>query len=209
MSNNQNPYDVQHNEWNQMIIPGTGGITASYAEQRAAGINPGESAYLAHVKLGVHRANEIAKSYANVNRTAAANAAKPLQYRGPTGGTYRALSYPRDGMSMPAYTPKKKAQSVVGPLVRRAMSMLGYVLRNFAGIIFFGMLVYLISYPDINYILRHHIGALPVRVIVFGAVLVNVLWLLIKLVRAVGRGLKKVAMVKPASGTTVAKASSR
>jgi hypothetical protein len=82
MSNNQNSYDAQYNEWNQMIVPDTGGITASYSEQRAAGINPGKSVYLAHVKLGVHRANEIPKSYVNANATATASVAKPLQYLG-------------------------------------------------------------------------------------------------------------------------------
>jgi uncharacterized membrane protein len=98
---------------------------------------------------------------------------------------------------MPAYTPRKKGKPVVRPLVRRAMSMLGYVLGNFPGIIFFAMLVFLVSYPDINYILRHHIGALPVRVIAFGVVLINVLWLLFKLVRATGRGLKKLVSPSP------------
>jgi hypothetical protein len=195
MSNNQNPDGGQYNEWNQMIIPGAGSITASYAEQGAAGINPGENAYLAHVKLGVHRANEIAKGYANANKnsTATTRTAKPAQYRGATG-SYRATSCPRDGIAMVAYAPQKKAQSVVGPLVRRAMSMLGFVLQNLAGILFFMLLLFLVSYPDINYILRHSIGVLPVRVAGFGAMLVNVLWLLFKLARAKGRGLKRLVL---------------
>lgn len=193
MSNNQNPYDVQYNEWNQMIVPGTGGITASYAEQRAAGINPGESAYLAQVKLGVHRANELAKSYAHLNTTAATSAAKPMQYLGPSG-TYRAASHSRASRSTAADVPTKKTRSVVGPFVRRAMSMFAFVLRNFAGIIFFMLLVFMAAHPDFNYILRHHVGFLPVRVIAFGAVLINVLWLIFKLMHATVRGLKKLIL---------------
>jgi hypothetical protein len=208
MSNNQNPYDAQYNEWNNMIVPGTGGVTASYAEQRAAGIQPGESAYMAHVKLGVHRANEVAKSYASLNATAAASAAKPMQYHGPTG-TSGSAKYARAGSPVVDYAPAKKVRPVVGPVVRRAMSMLAFVLRNFFGIIFFAVLIFLVSYPDINYILRHHIGVLPVRVVGFGAVLINVLWLCFKLVRATARGLKKIGVAKSLAASTANKAGAR
>lgn len=208
MSNNQNPYDAQYNEWNQMIVPGTGGITASYAEQKAAGIHPGESAYLAQVKLGVHRANEIAKSYANLNKTASVVAAKPMQYRGPTG-TSRAAGYPLAGSPMRASLPTREARPVVGPLLRRAMSMLGSVLRNFSGIIFFVLMVVLASHPGSSHILRHYIGVVPVLVISLGAVIANVLWLLFRLARPKGRGLKKVGVVTSAVGSKIDKAVSR
>ena len=160
-----------------MVVPGTGHVSASYADQQAAGINYTDNAHMVHFKLAQHQAQQRLDQMNSWNKPAPTAATKPMQYRGPSdAGMRRTVSYEGDGMPMPVHTPKTKGRQI--PLARVLRPVIKFSFWNLSGIIFFALLM---ASHDIYSILQHTIGTRLTTVLGFGALFVNAAWLIFKL----------------------------
>ncbi|PRZ50684.1 hypothetical protein [Paraburkholderia fungorum] len=209
-----NEYEMQRSASNpNLVVPGTGHVSASYAEQRAAGINYTDNAHMVHFKLMNHQAQQRWNQAKSWNKPVKP-VAKPMRYsagaapRAPTlatadrvratgvsGGARNATAMP-----VPAVVPKK-APSVVKPLMAPAMAVVMFALKYLGGFV----LAYLLGWGLLSHLAHFMLGSRLQAVVVFGAMALNVLWLVFRLAWATGRGLKNLGVVKTAKGTSLDK----
>ncbi|MFM0417544.1 hypothetical protein [Paraburkholderia aromaticivorans] len=199
-------YEMERPNGNpNLVVPGTGYVNAGYAEQQAAGINYTDNAHMVHYKLAQHRAAESAKAYANMNAKPA-TVAKPVSYpyvapaKASNVGARTATATSADPMASAA-EPAKKAPSVVKPLMAPAVAVVMFALKYLAGFI----LAYLLGWGLLSHLAHFMLGTRLQSMVVFGAMALNVLWLVFRFAWATGRGLKKLGTVTTAKGTSVDK----